>query len=155
LQLEDDVQGELDNVGIVDVNAHSLGIAVYSRKQQKRVNAILIPKNQQLPCAQSQVFPLRHADTRSVRVMVLEGEAPDPSANIELGDCVVTGLPPGLPAGSKVQVRLSYGENGRVSVMALDMSGGRFAHAEIERNSGLTEKEIQQEKEFVSNLNIE
>jgi hypothetical protein len=54
-----------------------------------------------------------------------------------------------------VQVRLSYEKNGRVSVMALDMTGGRFAQAEIERRSGMTEDEVQQERDLVSRLNIQ
>ncbi len=155
LELDEEVRGELGKVGIVDVNSHSLGINVFHRRMRKFVNAILIPKNHQLPFAVSKVFPLRDAGTTTVRVKVLEGEAPDPEANIELGECVVTDLSPNLPAKSPVQVRLSYGANGRVSVMALDMTGGRFAHAEIERKSGLTEEEIERERQFVSQLKIQ
>jgi len=146
--------GNVGKVEVVDVNSHSLGIKVYHRRTNQFVNAILIPKNHPLPCAVSKVFPLRDAGTTAVRVKVLEGEALDPDANIELGECAVTDLPPNLPAQSPIQVRLSYGTNGRVRVMALDMTGGRFAHAEIERKSGLTDDEIERERQFVSRLTI-
>jgi molecular chaperone DnaK len=152
--LSEEWQPEMNQVGITQVNSHSLGIEVFNPKLQKPTNAVLIPKNHPLPCAFSRVFPTREAGITVVRVAVMEGEAPDPDANIQIGECVVR-LPPGLPAKSPVQVRLSYGKNGRVGVMALDMTGGRFAQAELQRRSGMTEDEIAQEREFVASLNIQ
>ena len=150
----DEFQADINNVGITEVNSHSLGIEVFSPKNNKPINAILIPKNHPLPCAFSRIFPTREAGVRVVRVSVMEGEAPDPDANMQLGECVVQ-LPPALPIKSPVQVRLSYGKNGRVGVMALDMTGGRFAQAEIERRSGLSEDDIQRERDLVGRLNIQ
>jgi len=155
LELEDHVANELAGLGISDVNAHSLGVEAFSPKQQKLVNAIVIPKNHHLPCAVSKVFPLRMPGASVVRVKVLEGEAPDPAANFQLGECVVTDLPPNLPARAPIQVRLSYESNGRVRVMALDMTGGRYAHAEIERTAGLTEADIRREIALLDSLNIQ
>jgi len=155
LDLSDNVAAKLDRMGVVDVNSHSLGVEVYSRSRGKPVNAFVIPKNHPLPCAMSRVFPLKEQGIQTVRVRVLEGEAPEPDANIQLGECVVTDLPPGLPAKSPVQVRLSCETNGRVQVMALDMTGGKFAHAEIERNAGLTERDVQREMRFLNSLQIQ
>jgi molecular chaperone DnaK len=154
LMLSDELQGDMHGAGIRDVNSHSLGIEVFSPKADKPVNAILIPKNHPLPCAFSRIFPTREAGARVVRVSVMEGEAPDPDANMRLGECVVK-LPAGLPAKSPFQVRLSYEKNGRVNVMALDMTGGRFAQAEIERPSGMSEEEILAQREFVGRLKIQ
>jgi molecular chaperone DnaK len=155
LELDDRVVDELSNMGISDVNAHSLGVEAFSKKQQKLVNAIVIPKNHPLPCAISRVFPLRTASASEVRVKVLEGEAPDPSANFQLGECHVTDLPPNLPSGAPIQVRLSYERDGRVRVMALDMTGGRYAHAEIERTGGLSEADIRREMELLDRFQIQ
>jgi molecular chaperone DnaK len=155
LALDGDLQRELQDIGVIDVNAHSLGVEAFNHKTKKMVNAIVIPKNRQLPFAASQVFRTVRPGATSVQVKVLEGEAPDAAANIQLGQCHVTELPPNLPANSPVQVRLSFGANGRVSVMALDMTGGRFAHAEIERKAGLSEDDIRRETEFVNSLNIQ
>lgn len=155
LELDDDVRHELENMNITDVNAHSLGIAVFSRRLGKAVNEILIPKNHRLPCAYSRVFPLREAGATRVRVRVLEGEAPEPEANIELGECIVDDLPENLPARAPIQVRISFDADGRVRVMALDMTGGRFAHAEIEHRSNLGEKDIEREAAFVQSLQIQ
>ncbi len=89
-----------------------------------------------------------------MRVKILEGESPNAADNIQIGECLVSRLPPNLPVGAPVQVRLSYGDNGRISVVALDMTGGVFAHAEIEREYGLTDDDIRREAEFVNRLTI-
>ena len=125
------------------------------KRGEKIENRVIIEKNTQLPFAHSRIFPLRPAGARSLVVRVLEGEAPDAEANIQIGECRISGLPPNLPDKSPIQVRLAIGANGRVSVMALDMTGGRFAQAEIQRDSGLTEDDIRKEAEFVQNLQVQ
>ncbi|HVX09612.1 MAG TPA: Hsp70 family protein [Pirellulales bacterium] len=152
LEIDDDVRERLENVEVLNVNAYSLGIE--ATKQGQQINAFLIPKNTPLPFAASRMFRLTKAGATHVVVKVLEGESESPADNIPIGECIVTGLPPDLPLRSPVQVRLSYGANGRISVMALDMAGGRFAEAEIKREYGLTEDDIRRETEFVRNLTI-
>ena len=153
LMLADDLRKELCDVDHIAVNAHGLGVVAIH--EGERINAVLVPKNTQLPAAASQVFQTRHASANSIRVKVLEGEAPEAAHNIQIGECCITGLPPGLPQGSPVQVRVAYDQNGRVSVMALDMTHGRFAETEIERQNRLTEDDVQREAKFVDSLNIQ
>ena len=83
-----------------------------------------------------------------------QGEAPEADDNIHLGDCVVTELPANLPERSPIQVWLNFETNGRVSVVALEMTGGHLAHAEIERRAGLKEADIAREQKFVAGLRI-
>jgi len=152
LAFDDEPGQDLKDVVVLNVNAYSLGVEAV--KRDRRISAILIPKNTQLPFAASGVFRLTKAGATHVRVKVLEGESPDAADNIQIGECLVTQLPPNLPVGAPVQVRLSYGDNGRINVVALDMTGGVFAHAEIEREYGLTEDDIRRETEFVNRLTI-
>ena len=153
LTLADDLRKQLRKVEPIAVNSHSLGVVVVH--EDERINAVLIPKNTQLPAAQSKVFQTRLASVTAIRVKVLEGEAPEAEHNIQIGECCITGLPPGLPQGSPVQVRLAYDANGRVSVMALDMIHGRFAQTEIERQNRLTEEDIEREAAFVDSLDLQ
>jgi molecular chaperone DnaK len=153
LTLADDLRRELRDVDPIAVNSHSLGVVAV--QQGERINAVLIPKNTQLPAAASQIFQTRYASATSIRVKVLEGEAPEAAHNIQIGECCITGLPPGLPQGAPVQVRLAYDPNGRVNVMALDMTHGRFAETEIERQNRLTDDDIQREAAFVDSLDIQ
>ncbi|HUT94580.1 MAG TPA: Hsp70 family protein [Thermoguttaceae bacterium] len=153
LSMPEELRRELRGVEPIGVNAHSLGVvAIYGGE---RINAVLIPKNTQLPTAASQIFETRYASATAIRVKVLEGEAPEAEHNIQIGECCIAGLPPGLPQGSPVQVRLAYDPNGRVSVMALDMTHGRFAQTEIERQNRLTEEDVRREAAFVDSLDIQ
>jgi molecular chaperone DnaK len=137
----------------INVNSHALGIEVVNH-QQERVNDILIPKNTQLPTAASRVYRTKAANQQRVRVKVLQGEAQQADACISIGECWIEELPPSLPKGSPVQVRCGCGSNGLIDVMALDMTSGKMARAEIHRSSGLSEEEIAREKEWVSSLRI-
>ena len=154
LPLDDDVRRRLCHVEVVDVNSHSLGVAVTDRRTGQKLNHIMIPKNSPLPVAASKVFVLPKAGQKQVRISVLEGEAPEAAANITVGDCLVRDLPDDLPASSPIQVRLSFGCNGRVNVMALDMSSGKLVQTDLEQKRTLTDAEIQQEAEFVDGLKI-
>ena len=47
------------------------------------------------------------------------------------------------------------GSNGLIDVMALDMTSGKMARAEIHRSSGLSDEEIAREAEWVASLRIQ
>jgi molecular chaperone DnaK len=137
----------------INVNAHSLGVEV--REGQDRVNDHLVPKNTQLPAAESRVYYTVSESARSVRVRVLQGEARQPDACIPIGECWIEELPPVLPKGSPVQVRFGVAANGLVEVMALDMTSGKMARTDIHRSSGLSDEEIEHEAEWVRGLKIQ
>ncbi|MDP6444414.1 MAG: Hsp70 family protein [Pirellulaceae bacterium] len=146
---------QLADVVIEDVNSHSLGVQTYDRQADKAKNSVLIPKNTALPNAASRVYHLNKAGRTHIRVRVLEGEAPEAEANITIGECRITDLSPNLPIGSPIQVRLSYGANGRVNVMALDMTGGGLAQVEIDRRAGLSDGHIRREAEWLASINVQ
>lgn len=143
----------LADVVEISVNAHSLGIEV--RKDADRANDVLISKNTQLPAASSRVYYTLTENQQRVRVRVLQGEATQADACIPVGECWIEDLPPGLPKGAPVQVRCAVAANGLIDVMALDMTSGRMARAEIHRTSGLSEVEIAREAAWVKGLRIQ
>lgn len=143
----------LADVVEISVNAHSLGVEIKSEKE--RLNDRLIPKNSQLPAAVSRVYRTAHPNQTRVRVRILQGEAHQAEACIPVGECWIDGLPDDLPKGSPVQVRCGVAANGRIEVMALDMTSGRMAKAKIHRPGGLSEDEIAREAEWVQALQIQ
>jgi molecular chaperone DnaK len=153
LALDDDVREALGSIVEIHVNSHSLGIEV--KRQAARVNDILIPKNTQLPTAASRVYRTVVENQSRVRVKVLQGEAHQAEACISIGECWIEGLPPHLPKASPVQVRCGCGTDGLIDVMALDMTSGKMARAELHRSSGLAEEELAREAAFVQNLKIQ
>lgn len=154
VEMHPDARELLGQVVEINVNAHSLGIEV-KKKQQERINSILIPKNTQLPTAASRVYYTVALDQRVVRVKVLQGEATHADDCISIGECWIEDLPPNLPNHSPVQVRCSVGSNGLIDVLALDMTSGKMARTEIHRNSGLTDAEIDKERRWVQGLRVE
>ena len=85
---------------------------------------------------------------------MLQGKAHQADACINIGECWVEELPPGLPRGAPVQVRCGVGSNGLIDVMALDMTSGKMARTEIHRSSGLSDEEVAREAEWVGKLRI-
>jgi molecular chaperone DnaK len=143
----------LSDVVEITVNAHSLGVEV--RRDQERINDILIQKNTQLPASASRVYYTVAESQQRVRVRVLQGQALQADACIPVGECWIEGLPSGLPKGSPIQVRCGVNANGMIDVMALDMTNGRMARTEIHRSSGLSDEEIAKESAWVKGLRIE
>lgn len=151
--LETGVVAALADVVEISVNAHSLGIEV--RGDNEKINDKLIVKNTQLPAASSRVYYTVAENQQRVRVRVMQGEASQADACIGIGECWIEGLPPNLPKGAPVQVRCEVQSNGLVDVMALDMTSGRMARAEIHRTTGLSDEEIEREAAWVRGLRIQ
>lgn len=118
---------------LINVNSHSLGVVGIDEQIGKRVNAILIPRNTPIPAQVKKTFKTLDEDQRSVVVPVMEGESDRPEYCVELGKCVVRGLPANLPKGTLVEVAYRYAENGCLSVSALVSGTGLSAEVEIER----------------------
>lgn len=149
--LEGSARELLGQVVEINVNAHSLGVEVRNR-QQERVNNVLVTKNTQLPAAASRVYYTVAADQRVVRVKVLQGEATRAEDCIPIGECWIEELPPNLPNHSPIQVRCGVASNGLIEVLALDMTSGKMARTVIHRQSGLTDEEIAREAAWVQSL---
>ncbi|HVC94320.1 MAG TPA: Hsp70 family protein [Pirellulales bacterium] len=127
---------------VTNVNSHSLGVVGVNANTRSRVNRIIIPKNTALPHSQSKRFKTFKANQTNVKVTVLEGESELPEACIEVGTCVIRGLPPNLPAGWPIEVRYSYQENGRLQVAAKLLGHGTRVTAEFIRDNTLSDDDL-------------
>jgi len=143
----------LGDVVEINVNSHSLGIEV--KKNEDRINDVLVPKNTQLPTASSRVYRTVVENQTRVRVKVLQGEASQADACIAIGECWIEGLSPALPKSSPIQVRCGVGSNGLIDVMALDITSGKMARAEIHRTTGLSEEELEKEADWLRGLKVQ
>ena len=101
---------------VTDVNSHSLGLIAIDPAADRKFNQVLIPKNTPLPKVVVKKFKTFKDGQKSVKVTVLEGESEQPDACTQVGECVIRGLPPGLPAGALIEVRYMYQANGRLRV---------------------------------------
>src|SRR5262249_1833741 len=148
-----DLRDALEDVVEINVLSHSLGIEI--RQGEERVSDLLIPKNTQLPTAASRVYRTVVENQQRVRVKVLQGEAHQADSCISSGECWIEARAPNPPRASPIQVRCGVASNGLIDVMALDMTSGKMARAEIHRSSGLSNEEIARETEWVRSLQIQ
>lgn len=138
------------NFQTTDVNSHSLGIAV--RTKAGYANSILIPKNTSLPVSKTKVFHTGSANQRQVRVRVLEGEALDASACVQIGEFLIRNLPPNLPERSPVEIECRYSSDGRISVVGRDLTSGQLAETTIVRQGGLEDTALAHEAKKYEDL---
>jgi molecular chaperone DnaK len=140
------------NFKTIDVNSHSLGIAV--RSGAGYANSILIPKNTQLPVSRSRTYKTSAPNQRQVRVRILEGEAREAEACAQIGEFLLTNLPPNLPERSPIEVECRYGSDGRISVLGRDPVSGRLAETSIVRQGQLEDRQLQEEARKLETLQI-
>lgn len=146
----------LRSVNTLDVNSHSLGVKITDPNDRARkVNHIMIPRNTTIPYSITQRFVTTSPNQRSIHVVILEGEAPDPNACALIGDFRIVDLPPNLPAGSPVEVTYSYDANGRIHASARELTGNRAASVEIERATGLDSSGLEAFRRLAESYHVE
>ncbi|MEX2169476.1 MAG: Hsp70 family protein [Pirellulales bacterium] len=134
---------------ITDVIAHGLGIAGVNQQTLRKENAILIPRNTQLPHEVCRTFVTKEHNQRSVKVQLLEGESSIPEQCSELAAAAIRNLPIGLPAGTKINVWYSFQSNGRLAVRAEVPGVGDHAEIELERVRGIADEGVAQWKKIL------
>jgi hypothetical protein len=136
--LLDSQSGATPKVTLRNVNSHNLGVLGIEKDTGRPRTRVMIPRNTRLPAAKTTHFTTHRDGQESIAVRVVEGGDASGNDATHIGKCVIRDLPPGLPAGSPVEVEFQYSDNGRLTVKARLPDFGREAISEIERASGLT-----------------
>jgi molecular chaperone DnaK len=138
----DRLEGRTPQVRVRNVNSHTLGIVGTDSKTKQKQIAVLIPRNTPLPTKAKRVFTTMKTGQRSVVANIVEGESDDPAACTPIGKCTVRNLPKDLPAGTLIEVRFQYEENGRLQI-AVNVAGvDSHATHEISREHNLTRADL-------------
>ncbi|HEX7376625.1 MAG TPA: Hsp70 family protein [Pirellulales bacterium] len=127
---------------VTNVNSHSLGVVGVDPLTGRKRNRVIIPKNTPLPHSASGRFKTYKANQPNVKITVMEGESDSPDACMEVGLCVIQGLPPNLPAGWPVEVRYTYRENGRLQVSASLLGHAAHVTTEFVRDNTLSHDDL-------------
>jgi molecular chaperone DnaK len=136
--------GERPRVRIQNVNSHSLGVLGIEPATGRRRNKVMIPRNTPLPATKRARFKTHRPNQPTVEVSVVEGEDASGQNCTPIGKCTLRGLPPGLPAGTPVEVAFTYAENGRLEVRARLPDLNKEASLTIERETGLSDALLHQ-----------
>src|SRR5262249_32765680 len=86
-------------------------------RPEDHIAAIRIPKNTPLPARKSAPCYTIRDNQNSVAITILEGEDPDPDYCIEIGEGIISNIPP-LPKGSEVVVAIELSEESLIKVSA-------------------------------------
>jgi len=154
-ELSAEAAERLGKVRTVDVAAHALGLIIKDARTLEYRNDVLIPKNSRLPISVTKTYQTSQQGQQKVLLQVVQGDAPDPGANIIIGQVQVTGLPAGRPAGLLVKVTYSYDRKGRIHVTAEDQQTGKTVATQIEREGALKADELAEEARRLSLKSVE
>ncbi len=130
--------GEVKSVTLLDVTNFSLGIEVAGGR-----SAVLIPKNTTIPAQQHQLVSTVVDNQRTVKIHVLQGEAPLARDNVSLGEFELTGIQPAPRGVPRIQVRFHIDVNGIVHVSARDTRTGAEEAITIDAPSALKRSDIE------------
>ncbi len=132
-----------EGISVQNVNSHDLGVLGIERSTGMKRRSVLIPRNTSLPSHGKRRFVTARDGQQSVRVKIVEGGDASGNNATEIGNCIVSDLPPGLPAKTPVHVQFRYADNGRLEVEASLEGVESKTSMTIERSSGLTEEMLE------------
>ncbi|MFV1965821.1 MAG: Hsp70 family protein [Pirellulaceae bacterium] len=150
--LLDKLQGRPPQVRVRNVNSHSLGLVATDPKTTRKQTAFLIPRNTPLPAKAKRVFKTLKNAQQTIVVQIVEGESSDPQGCTQIGRCTVRHLPKDLPAGTPIEVRFQYRENGRLRVTVNVVGADKNVSHEIRRANNLTQEELDDWRQRISGL---
>ena len=144
--------GQQSNFSVTNVNSHSLGVVASDPTTDILRNAILIPRNTQLPVTARRVFKTQKDNQNSILVKIVEGESASPEDCVQIGRCAVRDLPPGLAKQTPIEVRFHYEENGRLKVMVQVIDADKWVRHEITRENSISKEQLETWRKFISGV---
>lgn len=135
------IQGDIDDILLLDVTPLSLGIETMGGVMTKIINA-----NTTIPSKKSEVFTTAVDNQPSVEIHVLQGERSLVKDNKTIGRFHLDGIPPAMRNTPKIQVTFDIDANGILQVSAKDQGTGKEQSIRIEASSGLSQEDIDRMK---------
>jgi molecular chaperone DnaK len=137
---------------VTDITSHTLGVVLWDDKHLEEYVFPMIRKRTTIPAVAKNLFGTANANMPKAVVKIVEGESTLPGECTPLGVCDIT-LPPFLPKGSPVHLSYEYNAN-QVLEVAVEACGKR-SKVSIERNTGLSQDDIEQATAGLAELNLE
>ncbi|MDH5674675.1 MAG: molecular chaperone DnaK [Myxococcales bacterium] len=129
--------GELQDVILLDVTPHSLGVRVKGGRMSR-----LIAKNTTVPTSEKKLFATTSDDQDFVEITVYQGESEMVDDNTLLGRFILGDIPKRKAGEINVEVTFLIDADGVVSVTAKETLTGKQASVKISPSGGLTATQI-------------
>jgi len=141
-------QGQLDNIVVVDVAPHTLGIEVIGDRFSP-----IIYSNTPIPCSQKRRYVTTTDYQQEATIHVLQGNHKKASRNTSLGEFVLTGLSAKSKGETVVEVVFDYDVNGIVNVTAIDRETGAKENIVIKQSKDrMSTDDIETAKTNMANM---
>lgn len=147
--VNDMVRMKYGAINVSDVTAHSFGAITLDEFDNKR-NAIIIPKNSKIPVRKSQIFYTSTPNQTQVKMVVIQGEDPDPEFCTTIGTTTLD-FPP-KPENSPIIFNYEYDVNGIINATAKDPDTGKKSEIQIAREGALTKEQIANKKNKLNSM---
>jgi len=113
------LSGELEEVVLLDVTPHTLGIEVKGNKR-----SVIIQKNSTIPIKAYKTFSTTEENQSFVNIHLLQGEEERASECRSLGKFTLSGIPPSKPGMPRIRVEIFVNADGVVEVSASETGSG-------------------------------
>ena len=133
------VEGTTDDVLLLDVTPHDLGILVAGGAFD-----CIIPHNTPVPTSNNRVFVTTRENQTTVRIMVLQQLGETEGYFETLGAFTLTDLRPARAGEVEIDVTFNIDSDGIVGVAACDLETGKEASMTVQGVSGLTPEEVEE-----------
>jgi molecular chaperone DnaK len=136
--------GELQEVVLLDVTPHSLGIRVAGNRM-----SVLVPSNTTVPTRAMKTFATTEDNQTFVTLEVYQGESLSTDENRYLGKFTLGDLPPRPRGKTHVQVDFTMDVDGMLEVSATETETGKAATVTIEPAGGLNADQVDALRNYV------
>lgn len=114
------MSGELDEVTLLDVTPHSLGVEIRGGRMSK-----IVEKNSTIPIKAAKTFTTTQDDQDFVAIHVLQGESDNAADNISLGRFHLSDIPPSRRGSPRIRVTFFLNADGVLEVSAEELSSNK------------------------------
>jgi molecular chaperone DnaK len=140
---------------ITDVLSQSFGVAATAPGSQEQQHSIIIRRNTPLPARDSREYVTNLPGQTAIQIQVYQGESKNLALCNPVGNFMLSGLPPGRPAGQKIRITFSCDTDGIMHVTANDILSGVEAQTEIKYTVGRTENQVAARRRWLDQDNVE
>jgi molecular chaperone DnaK len=133
------MQGELQDVVLLDITPHSLGVRVKDERM-----SVVIAKNTTIPASEKKLFATTRDNQAYVDIQVYQGEHAHVYSNTSLGQFNLADLP--LKPAGKVNVEVTFllDADGLLCVTAREITTDKAVTVKIAPSSGLAKADVEQ-----------
>ncbi|SHK98562.1 Hsp70 family protein [Hespellia stercorisuis] len=149
---EYDIPEPVKQYSFTDVTSHGIGIICSTRNNQE-INSVILPKNIQVPASCKNQYATTVAFQEKLYIQVTQGEEEDIRYVTVIGTAEIE-IPPREKI-VEIEVTISCDENSIIHVRVYDLDLQKdLGEMNIDRISNLSEEEIKENQQRISQLNI-